>query len=183
MSSDLCKAAAAGDVETIELLLTMEDIDVNATSNAGGQTAVHVAAEAGKTEAVQTLGRFGADMNIQDDRYRTPLFYAATTDSSTLNLIRALVSFGADVNAREDRQHYTPLHFAAKRSPSSSSRRAIGALLSCAADVDAKGWRQVTPLYLAIQSLNIDAAKLLVRGGADVHACCREDLVSKRKGR
>ena len=122
-----------------------------------GDTPLHLAAAAVRTDEARLLLDAGADPNAANRRGATPLHYACDprpTESATWNragqetLIRTLVDRGADLN-RADRGGATPLLRAVRaRSPG-----AVRQLLALGADAGVRHARTgVTALDLAQRS-------------------------------
>jgi hypothetical protein len=111
--ASLHKAAQAGDLETVQKLLTAAaDTDVN-QADMYGRTFLHAASSAGQHAAVQLLLAAGADPNKAGFDSRSPLCAAAHWGHS--KVVQLLLAAGADVNVA-DANSYAPLHAAAARS-------------------------------------------------------------------
>jgi ankyrin repeat protein len=122
--SPLIEAATAGDAATVELLLAR-----GADAKASGQQALEVAvnqscakcvemlaakgldqdaysmalanvSHLGDVGAVKLMLDHGANINAVDPLGRTPLMYAAASDTLSLDVVKLLVERGADVNAK-----------------------------------------------------------------------------------
>jgi hypothetical protein len=76
------------------LILTKE------LTKADYSTALVDIAQLGNADAVRLMIERGADVNFADPLGRTPLIYAAASDSLNLDVVKALVEHGADVNAK-----------------------------------------------------------------------------------
>ena len=94
----LMSAAGRGHLTTVQTLLSVPGIDINAKSFIG-KTALHMAADYGKDEVVKTLINRGANINITDNDGLTPLMSA--TLLGHLTTVQALLSApGIDINAK-----------------------------------------------------------------------------------
>ena len=82
---------------------------VNGT-NKRGHAPIHFAAGLDKVDFAETLIRFGADVNLQDNMGRTPLIYAASNHNKS-PMIALLIEKGANANIT-DNTGMGPIHVA-----------------------------------------------------------------------
>jgi hypothetical protein len=104
-------AAYKGVKEAVRALVEAADGSVNA-KNDYQETALHLAAIAGRVEGVEDLVGVAADCHAGNSWGRTPLHYAAWDGLEAA--MRALECSGADVDA-VDKQDERPLHDAASK--------------------------------------------------------------------
>jgi ankyrin repeat protein len=175
--TEAVKAAHAGLVE--RLLEAGADPE---SRNQDGETALMLAARAGSLEIAKLLVEHGADVNAREAfRGQTALMWAA--DGRFGELAKFLVAHGADPEARsivndwgtqitsEPRAQYrptgglTPLLLAAR----SGCVACIDALLAGGAKIDRPTPDGVTPLMIAIDNFEFDAAARLLDAGANPH--------------
>ena len=108
---------------------------------------IHDAASAGNIEAVQQHLAAGTDVNVKDNRGRTPLYRATNKEIAKL-----LIASGADVNAK-DVAGGTPLHAAIGL----GHKETVELLINKGSDVNAKvvsgPLQGSTPLDWAITSI------------------------------
>ena len=157
-------AAREGHVATMELLIAR---GVPLVASQFGKTALHVAAGAGQLEAMKLLLAKGmkVDTTVPQMTSGTPLFEAVS--EGQLAAVQFLIEKGANVNAKELGQGRTPLHEAMKRGDLREARKDIVLLLlDKKADLNAKDTSGKTPLALALENRNEDAAALLRAHGA-----------------
>lgn len=187
-------AARLGHAELVSLLL-LSNADVNILDSEG-RSPLHLAAEHGHLSAVKTLLRVGADVSLRssnnwsaldivtsgghvdvmrallqhgaDVRSRGPPGYTVLHLAAEVNQARAvdvLVEAGTDIEARleEIGNKTTPLHVAALN----GNCNALVALLRHNANVHTRDRVGRSPLMLACAFLKEEAAKLLLRWGAD----------------
>lgn len=119
----------------------------------------------------------GADVNVEDGKGRTPLFYFGLTqrdpddyDVDFRSIGEFLINHGADINHR-DHNGDTPLHNTVENS------RISELLISKGADVNAKNNEGVTPLHIAAYDSRFDrydhltkSIRILLNAKADVNA-------------
>lgn len=110
---------------------------------------LHQAAKKGDLKAAQKLLAQGADVNEHDPLGDTPLILAS--GQGPIALVKALLSKGADVNGNNCGA--TALHQAARF----NNAPIVRLLLAHGADINARGWYQMTPLYEAINHNGIVA--------------------------
>ena len=112
-------------------------------------------------EVMRWLLRRGTDPDAQDNCFG-PLTYSAS-GLGQAKVVRSLLQHSADVNAGA-RYNYTPLHWASMNGHANVAQVFLdhGAGFNAQSDFG-------TPLYLATTSDHLEAARLLLARGADVH--------------
>jgi len=134
-------AAAKGDLAKVAALLK-ENPDLVSSKDQDGDTPLHVAAGAGKTEVAKLLLVQKADVNARDNGGWTPLHFAAVRGQK--EVAELLLTGGADVNAK-GKGGDTPLHDSAGE----GNIDVVALLLAHKADLEARDNEGRTPLYLA----------------------------------
>jgi ankyrin repeat protein len=179
-ASPLIEAVKVADVSLVDALLAA-GADPE-SPNADGQTALMLAARTGSVDVAEQLIAHGADVNaIESWRGQTALMWAV--DGGFAEFAKLLIENGADVAARafindwgsqitsEPRAQYRPtggltsLLYAAR----SGCLECVSAIVAAGEPVDRPTPEGVTPLMLAIDNLNFDAANLLLDLGANPH--------------
>ena len=163
----LSKAAGRGHVEVVKMLLEKIEATsgVNVQETAQRRTALHWAAYNGRTEVVDVLLKNGADATIEDSKGKTALAlcgqgWAKDKSGDRVPIIVALVDHDRDTAAKDTQLMAT--------AAIKGSTRVIERLLDARAHPskqDEHGW---TPLQLAKQYGNTEAANLLAKRGAEV---------------
>ena len=200
----LWAAAKEGDEEKIQLLLRDGQVDVDVQDpRSGDWAALHYAAHHGRGRALATLLRFGAQVDVRNDRENTPLALAAA--EGHLLMVQKLFGAGGRVDAANI-YGSTPLHGAASSGctktcdlprplalpslaaalPPSAlgqfffgaahcARAAPGALLvKLGADVNATNTMGVAALHFAAAAGHEDTVEHLLELGAHLHAANRD---------
>lgn len=196
----LIRASTSSQTAMIEWLLSKgATIDL---VNSQGATALMLAARAGLADVVKLLLSKGANVKAKDKSGSTALHYAA--ENNHLDACRELVTGGADLEAKEN-DGDTPLHSAIGAScidtcahlardlhvqleavnkegwtPLCSAAFAgeavmVKMLLALRANVNHASGKGLTPLMLACQQGNEEAAELLVKAGAQLEAEAAEE--------
>jgi ankyrin repeat protein len=179
-STPLSEAVRAANENTVRMLLKA-GADAN-RANADGQTPLMLAARTGVVSVAELLLSNGANVNAREQvRKQTPLMWAAA--ESRTDMVAFLISRGAEVNARaeandwgnqmtsEPRVQYrpagglTPLLYAAR----AGCRGCIDRLVRGGADIDLPNPDGMTPLMMAIDNSHYEAARDLVKRGANPH--------------
>lgn len=153
----LMYAARQGRPEVVELLLSRDDVDVNA-KDLGDQTPLIYATMFGRRGVTELLlSRDGVDVNAKTLFGQTPLMWAARLGHQAVTEV-LLSHSGVDANAKSLVGH-TPLMFAAKR-----GHQAIVELLLShkGIDANAKDSAGSTVLYVAAAQGHTDIVKLLL---------------------
>jgi nucleotide-binding universal stress UspA family protein len=152
-------------------ILIANDAEVD-TKDPSGETYLHYAATAGRTEAVKLLLEAGANVNAKNDFGQTALHRPLDIRNSdykyrlSKDTVELLLNKEADVNLK-DKDGRTPLHLAAE----SAGADIVKLLLDKSARVNEKDDESgFTALHHAARFGNKDAAELLIARGADINA-------------
>jgi hypothetical protein len=117
----------------------------------GGDTALHMAAAAFKSELAQFLIDHGASCAAKNRRGAEPLHYASDSNTwrpdAQVATIKCLIRAGANPNAI-DKSGVAPIHRAVR----TRCAAAVQALVSGGAKVDLRNKSGSTPLHLAVQN-------------------------------
>ena len=158
----LIDAVRSADIGSVRALLK-QGVDVN-RPQPDGATALHWAAHLNDLDAADLLIRAGANANAANELGATPLWLAAVNGSMTM--IERLLEAGANPNAALASGE-TPLMTAAR----TGNANAITLLLAHGADVNAKvRFRGQTALMWAVEQTHAGVARILIEGGASIHA-------------
>lgn len=157
-------SAAAGPAgrDAIELLLE-HGADVHDRNNQG-ETALLMAARAGKRDVAELLLEHGVSVRAFNDGGQGTALHAAA-QAGSVAVVELLIEHGADVNASGG-FGWTPLAWTAVR----GHTEAAAALIREGADVDAPNQNGITPLMWAFDNGHAEIMDLLLESGADVNA-------------
>jgi ankyrin repeat protein len=151
----LMLTAKEGRLTTVQTLLGATVININA-QKFDGATALYLAAVNGNYDIVKVLIDKGANVNVGDNNYRTPLMVAAKKDH--LKTVQALLGAPSiDINATDD-DGATALYLAALN----GNDDVVKALINQGANVnvaDHKGW---TPLMSATKKGHLTTVQALL---------------------
>ena len=138
-------------------LLVDSGANVHSVGSYATDTPLHVAAN---ESVVRALIQAGADVNAQNNKGITPLYFAS--EWGNLDTVNGLIKAGADVNLRDD-YGLTPLH----RSSLKGHVDVMKSLIKAGADVNAENEYGNTPLFDTRESRVLS---VLIEAGADVKA-------------
>jgi ankyrin repeat protein len=159
--SPLSLAATNGNARIIERLLKA-GADPK-TLLPGGETPLMTAARTGKPDAVRLLLVAGADVNARESsRGQTALMWAAAQGNAAV--IGLLIEAGAEVHARATGPTGRP---GAPEPGEQSGRRTEF-------DLDGQRLDNFTPLLFAVRRGHLEAARTLLRAGANVNDTARD---------
>jgi ankyrin repeat protein len=113
-----------------------------------------------KVDDVRNLLDSGVDPNIENNKRKTPLYWAAYTKND--KIVKLLLDKGADPNI-EDNEGKTPLYWAAY----TKNHKILELLLAKGADPNIEDNEGKTPLYWAVFTGNIHATNILLQHGAN----------------
>ncbi|TMW60570.1 hypothetical protein Poli38472_000612 [Pythium oligandrum] len=173
----LCLAAGRGDRDSVGWLMGSQ-LDLNDlctwehkrgkqifgfTPPRSRGTALHAAAFGGHLSMVQYLVHLGANLSVRDRMGQTALHLVNTKCHDMTKIIQRLKEAGADLNA-SDRNGLTPLMAVT----SQESLEGVTELLDLGADITRVAWSNgFTALEFAVETRNVELAKLLLSRGAD----------------
>ena len=173
-AADLIEAVRGRDHDAVATLLAAgADVDARQPD---GATALHWAAHQDDLETVQRLLAAGADARAANDYGATPVWLAATNGNAAI--AAALLDAGADPNAALESGETVLMAAARTGTPA-----VLAALLDAGADIEAaQTSRGQTALMWAVAENRLEAARLLLERGADVHARSRTSTTIDPRG-
>ena len=168
-------------------------------ANKGGRTPLHFAIELGSIELTKAILERNANINAKDKKGMTPLHYASAFDFDNpdmaqllianganlkevsdlgttplhlaagkgfVNIARFLLQKGSDINAK-DKKGFSALHYA---SDSTEKQNMVQFLIDNGANLKEVSHLGITPLHLAVNSVLVNIARLLLEKGSDANA-------------
>ena len=152
-------AALNGSAPMLDRLIKA-GVDPNAALTQSKDTALMMAARTGKIDALKVLIETGAQVNAKETwGGTTPLMWAVSEGHP--DAVKLLIEHGADVNARSN-------FVAAANGRGFEGRTPVAAEGDRSVEEFASGW--MTPLMFAAREGDVDSARYLLDGGADVNA-------------
>ncbi|CAM9793284.1 unnamed protein product [Ectocarpus sp. 6 AP-2014] len=164
--SPLHKVSGESNVAVIDQLVAA-GASVNGIADRFGRTPLHCACTGDCPEAVVSMLRHGARVDVKDDAGDTPLHAASAAGRS--EWIRALIDYGADIDSLNAKGR-TPLALTAEGGCVGAAK----VLLDAGADVNAPADYANGSAALSLATLSDDGVdatmKVLIQHGADVNA-------------
>jgi len=143
----------------VDLAWRLTLVDYRRPKEGYGVRPIHLAAQNGHREVVESLIARGAGIEVRDLGGRTPLLVAA--EKGKTDIVVLLLGRGADVNTADERG-MTPLHDAADRGDVALAEL----LIAKGADVNAKDQMGRTPLWWATRRGHDAIVEVLRKAGA-----------------
>jgi uncharacterized protein len=164
--------AKMGNIEGVKKAIA-DGANVNARDNSGNALN-HATANrmprahliGGHKGIVELLIAAGADVNVKNQRGRTPLYDAAIWDRK--DIAKLLFDAGADVNAKDDNGE-TPLDYAIQRNPPETAD-----LLRKHGGKKSEWFKAEESIHIAAKIGHLEAVRQHLAAGADVNAIDHE---------
>jgi ankyrin repeat protein len=163
----LLDALNSGQASDVAMILKYGEVDPNFQTGRAGMYPLHIAAARGDYMSMTHLLDFGANIEAQDCRGKTPLHTAAKNDRA--NALQLLVNRKADPNAH-DNAGRTALWYTAGYGTSYNALALLTSLGTAVINHRCADDAMPTPLWAAAASGQVDAATTLLRAGADPSA-------------
>ncbi len=138
------QAIRAHDLVSLSRILERDGQDVVLRQEAGGVTALHLAAATDQPDAIKILLSHSAPLNPANKDGFTPLHWAASRNA--FDAAKTLIEAGAKIDPRST-NGLTPLHFAAHK----QNQRVVKLLLEGGADPQLETSQGYRPLHLALK--------------------------------
>ncbi|KAL9602476.1 MAG: hypothetical protein Q9219_001768 [cf. Caloplaca sp. 3 TL-2023] len=160
----IIRAAQAGSVMEVEMLLNQDPEVVEAVHQQSGRTALAVASHCGNERVVQLLLQYGANVNTRDASLLCPLHLAAMRGH--YRVIELLLQEHVRIDEPGPNEE-TPLRIAAEK----GYVETVALLLQTRAKVNARDRKRLrTSLHMAAINGDEAMAELLIRHGAHMEA-------------
>ena len=159
-ATPLIIAVKENHVEVVKYLL-QKGADISLTTESNKRNALHIASQYGSVEAMEMLLSYDLRPGSRDGEGNTPLACAAACGQ--IEAVNCLLKHGADPFLKGE-NGWSILHFAAQ----SGNVIIIETMLSKGLDIDSRGETLgFTPLMVCIKFGQLEAAKYLLKMGAD----------------
>ena len=159
----LREAVKRGNLSAVSALIAA-GVDVDARNANNNNTALHLAADAGRAAMVSLLIQATASLNVKNNAGNTPLHLSA--EAGHVAVVSLLIQATASLNVKNNTYGDTPLHVAAF-----NGRAAIvDALIAAGAGVNEQNNDDQTPLHFGVYSHNVGIVDALIAARASVNA-------------
>lgn len=158
------------DYTVIDLMLRYVNNYTKLDFNGDNLLSYTLRAKSVYSKLIKSIIDAGAEINIQDDQGRSPLYYAIESHTA-YEVIHELVSSGADVSS-VDNNGATPLHYAA----SICSAEQLSYLIRDGAPVNIEDNFGVTPIQYAIDNRCRDVLIVLLATNAEFSSKQEHDI-------
>ena len=161
----LLTSVARKDFDSIPLLLE-KGVNVN-EKNKFGDTALCSVVQLGPHSRAMELSKlliaYGADINIRNSRFETPLQIACSRNYD--KVAELFLELGCETNVKNTYSHYSPLHHATQH----NNGKLVQMLLQYGADANVNGDEEkTTPLHVAATENSVHAAHVLIKHGVEL---------------
>ncbi len=138
-----------------------------------GWSLIHIAAMKGDVMEIKKLLESGEDVNKEDKRGRTPLYWASL--SGNADTVSYLLSQGADAARGASWKGWEqPVHAAARQGHSD----VLNLLIRHGVPVNSTTVSGLTPLHIAAWNQHKEVVHLLIKAGADVNLATRNNMTA-----
>ena len=159
---NLRQAVIKGDLSAASALLAAgADVDARDANN---NTALHLAADAGRAAMVSLLIQATASLNVKNNAGNTPLHLSA--EAGHVAVVSLLIQATASLNVKNNTYGDTPLHVAAFNGHAAI----VDALIAAGAGVNEQNNEGQTPLHFGVYSHNVGIVDALIAARASVNA-------------
>ena len=163
----LLSAAYREDLNSIPLLVE-NGVNVN-EKNSFGDTTLSCVLQLARSpnsamEITKLLLKLGADINLKNDKFETPLQIACSVNLD--KVAELLLEHGSQPNVKNAHDSYSPLHHAGQN----DNANLVKILLQYGADANIKCKDKPTPLHLAASLKSVHTAQVLLEYGVEVEA-------------
>lgn len=141
--------------------------------NAEKKTPLQKACDNKFEEIVEVLLQEGASLKMKFHQRRSALHYVVGINNS--RIMKLFLDQGLDPNVKDFREE-TPLIYGSKSSAKGLSLDVIELLVEYGADIDAGDVNGVTALHIAAGFYNLKIVKYLLKLGANVNICTKNEL-------
>jgi ankyrin repeat protein len=175
----LFDALSGGSYNTLDILLSDENLDVNVVDYAG-KAAIFNAVLLSDMDLVDKLMARGVDLSIVDNSGKNVLFYATTKGIKNSIIIDKLMANGLDLNTKDNSQQTVLFEImktlmALKQSDEIIKQKRedlyklADILVDKGLDIDVSDKHGKSALFYAVHNKDIDSINFLVKNGAKIN--------------